>query len=469
MPTVTRDDVLAYLKSLAGRHSVSGQYIGFGPSSAFADIQRQTGHYPGMAGGEYFPYGWTNLDANLGFNQVAIDHWNAGGLVTICAHMPNPSTGGAVYDASALDADAIVTAGTSSNANFVRMLRTMGDGLKQLEAAGVVVILRPFHEQNGSWFWWGTSHMNSSQFGAMWNYTRDYLLNTVGLKNLIWLWSVNAGITGNFPIDALGQAIGVNSFDMIGWDLYADDPSDAADYNAVSAYGKPVCLAEYGSGDPNQGNPNFDYGTLIARIKSDMPNVVLWQSWWYSWGMENAIGCKNALSDPWVLNRGDIAVQAGATPVIPPVVTPPVVAPPPTLPPSADNTVVKAGTSDTIIDSLGNAWTITPAALVAVNGVPDTKTGGVVQLAYVKSVVWQENTRGLWWSKSRPLSAWLPPAGTATGPLPITPVPPAPVPGPPPKPAPSPSLSATTKAALIAELDMIGVRLATLRADIARL
>jgi hypothetical protein len=89
------------------------------------------------------------------------------------------------------------------------------------------------------------------------------------------------------------------------------------------------------------------------------------------------------------------------------------------LPPSPDNTVLKAGSAAAIVDASGNKWTITSTGQVAINGVADTTTAGVVVLAYEKGLIWQENTTSLWWSKTSPGAAWGPAAGTATSPVPV--------------------------------------------------
>ena len=95
-----------------------------------------------------------------------------------------------------------------------------------------------------------------------------------------------------------------------------------------------------------------------------------------------------------------------------------------------------------IVDAHGNSWTITASGQVAVNGVADATTGNVIELAYEKGVVWQENTAELWWSKTLPTDAWGPAAGTATSPVPTTSTPtptPAPTPTPTPTPTPAPT------------------------------
>jgi hypothetical protein len=85
--------------------------------------------------------------------------------------------------------------------------------------------------------------------------------------------------------------------------------------------------------------------------------------------------------------------------------------------PSADNTVVN-GTAAGIIDAAGNVWSITAGGQVAVNGAVDTGTSSVIELAYEKGMVWQENASNLWWSKSAPTDQWGPSAGTAASPVP---------------------------------------------------
>ncbi len=65
----------------------------------------------------------------------------------------------------------------------------------------------------------------------------------------------------------------------------------------------------------------------------------------------------------------------------------------------------------------GNTWTITSGGQVAVNGVADTTTANVTELAYVNNEVWQENTANLWWGKTSPSAAWAPDSGNRHQPV----------------------------------------------------
>jgi hypothetical protein len=110
-----------------------------------------------------------------------------------------------------------------------------------------------------------------------------------------------------------------------------------------------------------------------------------------------------------------------ATPV-PPTPTPsatPSATPVPTpsssnLPESSDKTVVLAGKGGSIVDTLGDTWTITAKGQIAKNGTTDTVTNSVTQLAYVNHSLWQVNTSKDWyqWLGTK----WS--AGTKTSPLP---------------------------------------------------
>jgi hypothetical protein len=106
------------------------------------------------------------------------------------------------------------------------------------------------------------------------------------------------------------------------------------------------------------------------------------------------------------VNQFVAAVKAAAPPPVVPVTSP-------------DRTIVLATTSAVITDAAGNTWGITPTTQqVWINGAPDPTTSGVVSLAYVKGLVWQQNISSDWYSKAAPGAAW----STATKVSPIGPV-----------------------------------------------
>jgi len=85
-------------------------------------------------------------------------------------------------------------------------------------------------------------------------------------------------------------------------------------------------------------------------------------------------------------------------------------------PPSQNNATLAAGASGVLVDNAGNTWGISNGQ-VTINGVADSTTANVIDLAFVKGVIWQQNASKLWWSKASPTAAWTPQAGTSTNPI----------------------------------------------------
>ena len=80
---------------------------------------------------------------------------------------------------------------------------------------------------------------------------------------------------------------------------------------------------------------------------------------------------------------------------------------------SPDQTVVLAGSTATILDSYGQVWGINTAGQITQNGVSDTKTSAVTQIAYVSGVLWQLGS-ALWWSWIQATGAWSSPGSSAS-------------------------------------------------------
>ncbi len=161
-------------------------------------------------------------------------------------------------------------------------------------------------------------------------------------------------------------------------------------------------------------------------------------------------------------NQGPNSINGGGTPIVPldpapsdaptPTPTP---TPTPAPAPSANDTVVRAGSTAAIIDASGNKWTLTSSNLVAVNGSADMSTANVTELAYVNGTIWQENANNLWWGKTSPGASWTPGNGTPVSPLPPTPTPtptpPPPTPTPISKPSPNDTVVLPGSAAAIVD------------------
>lgn len=315
----TPADLVAFLKQISGTRTISGQYVETGDMAPFAALHARTGKWLGLVSGDYFHYDQTSGTPVTSFNASAISYWNAGGLVVLNIHMPNPTTGGAVWDVSGLDAAGLLVPGTPTNTAFMASLGQVAEGIRALQAAGVVVIFRPFHENAGNWFWWGSGfRLSAPEVIALWRFTHDYMERTEGLHNLVWLFeSGQPGLstTSNYPGDAF--------VDIVGQDVYMDHPADASvitGYDALVSTGKVVCMSEFGPGSPQLGDLNFSEVTLVSAFEDRMPRTAFFVQWWdgnagrVGWGMAETRDVAVALGRPRIMNRGDISFRRSPLP-----------------------------------------------------------------------------------------------------------------------------------------------------------
>ena len=188
----------------------------------------------------------------------------------------------------------------------------------------------------------------------------------------------------------------------------------AAAQTITSADGKvPVIVGEFG--DSTTGSSVDANGTqVINAVLNNGYGYAAWQ--WSGQGGPDAVLNNESGGSGSLTAFGKQVAAAMATGIV----TPPVVQ----STQSANNTTVTS-TSGAIVDASGNKWTITAGGQVATNGIADTTTSGVIELAYVNGTIWQENSNKLWWGETKPNAAWAPNAGTATSPLPAPPPPPA--------------------------------------------
>lgn len=438
----TRDSVLAGFKAIAGKQVVAGQFTEIRgvsqiqPGGAIAKIHDMTGKWVGMVGGDYWWFGDTDPGGiSYAFNDLAIEWGKRGGLATLILSMPY---GGGPSQQPARQVD-LANLGPN-DAAFVATIDRVAVGLAKLRDAGVIVLLRPYHELNGNWFWWGSQNA-AAGFVSLWRWTWNYLTKTKGLDNLLWVWSVNAGYSSSLP--GADRYPGDGYVDVVGLDFYADNPaSTAPDIQALGRIGKPVWLSEFGSGSPSQGNPSFNMQTLGSALAGPLSQVSAWQQWWAPWGMELMHGTAACLQDARTLNCGDLAMFQEGAPIPTPAPTPA-----PTQPPTTG--AVKPGDGKSIRDGAGNTWAINSGGTVTVNGAPDDDGGDTRQMVGIEGLIYaQDVSSGDWFhgvatgASSGDVASWdkvvtLPPVPTPSASPAPTPAP-TPTPTPTPKPTPAP-------------------------------
>ena len=241
--------------------------------------------------------------------NLAIDTAKQGGIITVSAHMPNfelvkkkGKDANGKYDYSEYSSDVTtgnivprIMPGGDLNEVYIGYLNRVSEFAHKLEAAGVPVLFRPLHENNGSWFWWGKAYCDEESYKNLYRYTVQYLRDTKNVHNFLYVYSPGATFVDDN--DFLSRYPGDEFVDGLGFDMYDTNPT--ADYKTdswmnsfkgtvdlvsklASSRGKFSAVAEVGiSSMPVSGNVDKEWFSHVADIvsASDMAYYMTWSNY----------------------------------------------------------------------------------------------------------------------------------------------------------------------------------------------
>ncbi|WP_244267598.1 glycoside hydrolase family 26 protein [Bacteroides oleiciplenus] len=191
--------------------------------------------------------------------DAAIKKYHEGRIITLMWHCCWPTNGDdcngddiwrwADNLPSQEEWDELTTDGTELNNLWKKQMDGIAVYLKQLQAAGVPVLWRPFHEMNGVWFWW-CNKPGENGFKKLWISMYNYLTDYHKLNNLLWVWNTNA--PRNNPGDEAGPYAdyypGSDYVDVLAADVYhADWKQSHHDELVALGKGKIISLGEVGA------------------------------------------------------------------------------------------------------------------------------------------------------------------------------------------------------------------------------
>jgi mannan endo-1,4-beta-mannosidase len=255
---------------------------------------------PEVMGGEL-----SDLMTYPGFapNQDALDelirHGRSGRLTTLNWHPRNPVVGGnfGTPISTARLRDTIVDATPTGQAWQIQLNRAAAV-LQKFENAGVPVLFRPLHEQNGDFFWWGQdgsrgAAMRARQqaWVAMWRDMVTELTVRKGLSNLLFVFGTNQVNYGGV-VPPLTFYPGAAWADAVSIDIY-DEQLDMAGggrglqhYAALIGTGKPFGISEFGQSFSDDGTGaggnGWDARTLVRRVRDSFPRTAFAIAWYSS-------------------------------------------------------------------------------------------------------------------------------------------------------------------------------------------
>ncbi|MDO7905729.1 glycosyl hydrolase [Paenibacillus sp. JX-17] len=149
--------------------------------------------------------------------------YEKGGVLTLSAHMPNFVSGKDFYDTSGNVVSHILPGG-DKHAKYNQFLDRIADfalHLKDRKGDSIPVIFRPFHEQNGGWFWWGAPYATKEQYIEIYRYTVEYLRDVKGVHNFLYAFSPGSPFNG-LEESYLRTYPGDDYADVLGFDTYYD-------------------------------------------------------------------------------------------------------------------------------------------------------------------------------------------------------------------------------------------------------
>jgi mannan endo-1,4-beta-mannosidase len=247
--------LLKYFYSISGRYTLAGQHNYPNHISRWTDrVYDLTGKYPALFGQDFGFAGGDDKDsveARPAMIAEAKRQWENGAVVTLTWHAVRPTDDEPVTFRDSVQGHLtdfewheLLTPGTELYNRWCAQVDVIAGYLKQLRDAHVPVLLRPYHEMNGGWFWWGgRPGKDGSQ--ALYRQLFDRFVNHHHLNNLIWVWNVNAPSNPAMAIDDYFP--GREYVDLLTEDIYGEFQQNCYEAMLALAAGKPIALGEVGA------------------------------------------------------------------------------------------------------------------------------------------------------------------------------------------------------------------------------
>lgn len=258
-----------------------------------SDIKDVCGVYPAVYGMDLGgieldkPF---NIDNNLfeDMRRSALAHYKRGGVVTFSWHPRNPLTMGDSWDISSKETVASILPGGEKHELFRNWLSKVGDFLSSIRTDDgdiLPVIFRPWHENTGSWFWWGKDLCTPEQYRALWKMTYEHLNKESRLRNLVWAYSPGASglsyevLMERYPGDNMVDIVGFDCYQYDSKELYISDMQKALELINDFAKERNKFIAVTETGYESVKDKEWWTGTLYPIIENyPLSYVLVWRN-----------------------------------------------------------------------------------------------------------------------------------------------------------------------------------------------
>lgn len=243
-PNATAETVALFynLKKLAKTKFAIGQQDAFSGfynngSTDVSDIKKTTGSDPAVLGSDFMFITDKNNNGQSDnwFYQQEItitddvkEAYAKGMINTFSWHIREPNKEDSFYVAD-MTADQKATAfksilpGGANNEWYKKKLDKIASVISNLKGSKgelIPIIFRPFHEFDGSWFWWGANFCSADDYKAAYQFTVTYLRDTKGIHNILYAFSPDNSYATS--TNYLSRYPGDKYVDVLGMDNYGD-------------------------------------------------------------------------------------------------------------------------------------------------------------------------------------------------------------------------------------------------------
>ena len=278
-----------------------------------SDVKNVCGDYPAVMG---FELGGIEMGDEKSLDSVPftritqeiINHYQRGGIITISWHPRNPVTTieggglagqkfpeGTAWDVTDSAVVKKILPGGEYHEKFTTWMQRLSNFMATLKSADgkkIPLMFRPWHENSGSWFWWGEKWCTVEEYKALWNMLQDKLLAD-GFDNIVWAYS--PGCQDNLTAEGLlVRYPGDERVDVLGLDGYQWTPEEKEAFIArgkqnlevlcavAKAHGKIPALTECGM--KNMTEPTWWTSTLLPTVEGfPISYLLTWRNYKDEW------------------------------------------------------------------------------------------------------------------------------------------------------------------------------------------
>lgn len=228
------------LKKLAKTKFAIGQQDAFNGfynngSSSESDIKKTTGYDPALLGSDFMFITDKNNNGqadNWFYQQEIIitddvkEAYAKGMINTFSWHIREPNKEDSFYAADmtteqkATAFKSILPGGVNNTWYKTKLdkVASVVSNLKGSKGELIPIIFRPFHEFDGSWFWWGADFCSAEDYKAVYQFTVEYLRDTKGVHNILYAFSpdnsyaTSTNYLSRYPGDAYVDVLGMDNY-----------------------------------------------------------------------------------------------------------------------------------------------------------------------------------------------------------------------------------------------------------------